>query len=370
MHRTKLTRALAPLFAALLLAGPAAAEEKAKVAATLPYLGDVVRAVGGDLVEVEVLAPPGQDPHWIVPTPARAVVVRNADAYVETGLQLEIWSERVIDLARNQQLRPGYPNHLFAFNGIKPLQVPVNQTRAGGDIHPGGNPHIWLSPINLKVVAKNVEALLTNVRPAHAKTFQANRKAYVAKLDAAYYGADLVKVMGVRLLDRLQNSGRLFGFLREKQYKGKPLSDLAGGWLKRALDLDGLTFVAYHQTWVYFVAAFGFQVVATIEEKPGIPPSPSHLDFIQEMAAANETNVVVAAPFYPFSRAEGVAERIGGNAVVLPTEPGEEGTSDLFDMYDTIFDRLEQAAATSNQGGPSDEGAAEQGGATDDGGDD
>ncbi|RMG17799.1 MAG: zinc ABC transporter substrate-binding protein [Planctomycetota bacterium] len=332
------------LLLALAASAPVRAEEKTRVVVTLPYLGEVARAVGGDLAEVEVLAPLEQDPHFIVPTPARAVALSRADVFIENGVQLELWAERIIDLARNQQIRPGYPGHTYAATGIRTLQVPRNQSRAAGDVHPAGNPHVWLDPLNLILIAKNVEQVLARVRPGGAKTFANNQKAFARRLREAYYGPELLRLLGPKLLDKLKDQGKLFGFLREKTFKKKPLSDYAGGWLKRALALEGLTLISYHQVWIYFETAFGLRVVGTLEEKPGIPPSPGHLDDLVGIAAAHGTKVVVSAPFYPFSRAQGLAERIGGVAVVLPTEPGEQGTQDLWDLFDTIFDRLEEAA--------------------------
>ncbi len=320
-------------------------EEKTKVVTTLAYLGDVARAIGGDHVSVEVLAPVGQDPHFIVPTPARAVVLSHADALIESGIQLELWSERVIDLARNQSIRPGGSGHVYAAVGVRPLQVPKNQSRAGGDVHVGGNPHVWLDPMNLKVVGKNVEATLARVSPENTQAFAANRKAFEAKLDEAYYGKELVRILGIKLLSRLKKQNRLIDFLKAKSFKGKSLRSVAGGWLKRALDLEGLTVISYHQVWTYFEDSFGVKVVGTIETKPGIPPSPAHLDLLEKTARATGTSLVVSAPFYPFSRSEGLAERIGGSAVVLPTQPGEVGSSDIFSMFDTIFDVLEKASA-------------------------
>ncbi len=344
--------ALAPFLCSLLLTslalGPVRAHEgheELKVVTTLRYLADVARAVGGDAVEVTALAPPGLDPHFVVPSPTRSLELRDADVLVESGIQLELWSERVIDGARNGKIRPGFPGHVYAANGIRPLQVPRQQSRASGEVHVGGNPHVWLDPLNLKKIARNVEQTLATVHPEGAEQFSKNRVAFEAKLDRAFYGERLLRILGPSLLDKLHRSGRLVSFLREKTLAGQPLTAQAGGWLAQALRLEGLQLISYHQVWTYFADAFGFEVVATIEEKPGIPPSPAHLEALEQVAASTGARVVVCAPFYPFSRAEGVAERIGGQAVVLPTQPGEEETADLFAMFDTIFARLAEARA-------------------------
>ena len=323
----------------------AAQEAPARVVTTLPYLADVVRAIGGDEVEVEFLAQPGLDPHFIQPTPGLSVRLAQADALVENGMTLELWSERVIDGARNQQIRPGFPGHVYAATGIRALQVPRMATRAAGDVHLAGNPHVWLDPLNLKHSAKNIEQCLLRVRPRAAEAFAKNRAAFEAKLDEKLYGEELVGLLGAATLNKLQRRGALHGFLRSKQFRGKPLAERVGGWHKRAMPLAGRPLISYHQVWTYFSAGFGIEVAGTIEEKPGIPPSPAHLQQLQELAEAKQVKVVVCAPFYPFSRAEGVAEAIGGTAVLLPTQPGEvEEATDVFAMFDAIFDRLERAA--------------------------
>ena len=85
-------------------------------------------------------------------------------------------------------------------------------------------------------------------------------------------------------------------------------------------------------------------MVATLEEKPGIPPGPAYLESLGERARADGVRIVIAPPYYPSVRIRGFAERIGGAAVILPTQPGEaQGTDDVFEMFDTILDELEAA---------------------------
>lgn len=335
---------IAALTFALACAAPAHDGQHVVVVTTLPWLAEVARAIGGEEVQVESLVPPGTDPHGLVPTPALSVTLGKADVYLENGFQLELWSERVIDGARNPKIRVGSPGHCYAGIGVLPIQVPSQQTRAQGDVHPAGNPHIWLDPLNLKVVAKNVEACLAGVAPQAAAKFAENRRAFERQLDERLYGPELVRILGPSLLDRLHRTGRLRRFLAEKQYQGKPLAEQAGGWLGRALALGELRFISYHQDWAWFANAFGLVLAATVEEKPGIPPSPTHLLNLEQKAQAEQLRLVVYSPFYPASRAESVAESIGGLAIMLPTEPGEaDEAKDLWSLYDAVFSRLEAA---------------------------
>lgn len=342
MHTT--TRCLTALLLALGVTQAARADDDPlTVVTTLPYLKDVAEAIGGKHVKVEALAPPGFDPHFIQPTPARSLTLSKADVLIENGIQLELWSERVIDGARNRKIRPSFPGHVYAALGIRPLQVPKQQSRAGGDVHVGGNPHVWLDPMNLKRIAKNIESTFSAVLPKATADFKANREAFEKQIDERFYGKRLIKLLGRGRLNLLHKRGRLIKFLNKVKFHEKPLAAQAGGWLKRAMALKGLKVISYHLIWIYFESSFGIKVTGTVEEKPGIPPSPTHLTQLEETARATGTKVVIAAPFYPFSRAQGVAEQIGGVAVPVPTQPGEVGTKDIWGMYDKIFDQLEAA---------------------------
>jgi zinc/manganese transport system substrate-binding protein len=332
------------LLAALLLAGPARADEPLKVVVTLPHLGDVVRRVGGDAVQVTVLVRPGADPHAVEVTPAHAQALREAEVLVQNGVQLEGWAARAVETSGNPRIQLDAPGHVYAATGCRPLEVPTaEQLAAGGHVHAAGNPHVWLDPLNLKVAAANVERALAAARPALAPRFKEAAQAFAAAIDEAYFGPELVKVLGAAQLERLQRSGRLVAFLKERRYRDKPLADLAGGWLKRGMELGGLQVVAYHRTWAFLEWAFGIRTVATVEERPGIPPSPAHLDRLTGAAKEAGARVVVCAPYEPLTRAEGVAERLGGVAVALPTQPGEGETSDIFGLYEKILILLADA---------------------------
>src|SRR5258706_5367913 len=118
---------------ALVLAAPACrAEGPLRVAVTLPYLGDVVRGVGGAQVHVDVLSRLGADPHTIEATPAHIAILRQADVFIENGVQLEDWAERALEAAQNPRIMLGQPAHVFAATGVTPLDVPTPQEIAGG----------------------------------------------------------------------------------------------------------------------------------------------------------------------------------------------------------------------------------------------
>ena len=165
----------------------------------------------------------------------------------------------------------------------------------------------------------------------------------MADLNRRLYGVRLLELVGAETLDRLLQSGRLPEVLAARKVGGKPLQVYAGGWLARALALRPLPFVSYHDTWRYLELAFGWDAVGTLEEKPGIPPSPAHLARLQAVAKRKGVLVVAVAPYYPLAKARGLGEQLHVDAVVLPTQPGECGTRDVFALFDVLLSRLEQA---------------------------
>jgi len=95
---------------ALIVGFQALAAEKLNVVATLPVLADIARKVGGDAVEVKSLAQPNQDPHFVIPVPTLMKKARDADVFIENGLSLELWAQKVVDGSANHRIQPGRDN--------------------------------------------------------------------------------------------------------------------------------------------------------------------------------------------------------------------------------------------------------------------
>lgn len=117
---TRTIRSLALVLA--LLAAPAGAAEPLKVVATVPELGALVRAVGGDLVSVTVLAKPTEDPHFVEAKPSYVKALSEADLFVQVGLDLEMgYAPVLLTGARNSRLLAGQPGFVDASMVIAPL---------------------------------------------------------------------------------------------------------------------------------------------------------------------------------------------------------------------------------------------------------
>ncbi|RME89282.1 MAG: zinc ABC transporter substrate-binding protein, partial [Planctomycetota bacterium] len=218
-------------------------KDKILVVTTLPDLAFITKEVGGSRVEVVALAKGYQDPHYVTPSLKLMSIVNKADMFVEIGLQLELWSERVIDGARNPKIRPGQKGYVLASQGVSLMEIPKVLSRSGGDLHPYGNPHIWVDPLNSKIIARNIVNGLKRVDPEGSEAYEKGWKAFDRRISEKLYGKKLVALFGPRVLDKLFKKKRLVSFLKRKKLSSrlqkrlgvKSLYQLLGGWVKTSL---------------------------------------------------------------------------------------------------------------------------------------
>jgi ABC-type Zn uptake system ZnuABC Zn-binding protein ZnuA len=318
---------------------PATAQEKkVRVVSTLPTLKALTEEVGGSRVDVIALGRGDQDPHFVTPTPVLMQKTRNAHLFIENGSALELWADQVANGSGNSKIFRGTPGRITASNGISPLEVPSVVSREFGDIHPQGNPHVWLDPLLAKVQAGNIAEALKSVDPAGAAYYETRKNDFFRRIDNAMFGAELLKLVGIQKLTRLAWSSQLHAFLEDTKVGGQPLAAKAGGWLKAAEPLRGVKAFEFHKVWVYFVRAFGMQLVGTIEERPGIPPGPQHVIQVTEKIKSEKITLILVDNFYDPSLPNSIAGRTGAVVVLLPNQvEGEPGIKSYFDLIDHII---------------------------------
>ena len=127
------TGLLAPLDAAA--APPAHAAPPLKVVTSLTTYGSIASEILGDKGTVTSIAQGDEDPHFVQPKPSFVAVLRDADLFVTTGLDLELWVPPLLDRAGNRKVSEGGPGYVTAYTGIKLLEVPTSLSRSEGDIH-------------------------------------------------------------------------------------------------------------------------------------------------------------------------------------------------------------------------------------------
>jgi zinc/manganese transport system substrate-binding protein len=281
------------------------AARKVRVVATTTDLKWATEQVGGERVEVVALMHPLQNPHTVQPRPSFIVQLNRADLLVRIGLDYEeVWLPPMVDEARNPKVRRGGTGDVDASRGIPLIEIPQGRvTREQGEVHIFGNPHYWLDPANMRLIARNIAEGLKRVDPANADDYDRN--------------------------------------LRQTE---RALSDLQEETERMAAPLRGEKFVAYHTTWSYLANRYGFKIVGYLEPKPGIPPSASHLADLILLMRREQVKVILKEPFYENRLPNMVAQRTGAKVVeVCPSVGGEPGTETYPKLLRHILSKLVNA---------------------------
>lgn len=295
--------ALFALIAVGALSGPA--EAQLKVVTSTTDLYDIARAVGGDKIKATHIGEGYQDPHFIEAKPSFVLQLRDADVWAFVGLDLEIgWMPLLLDGARNTRITLGGSGYLDVSRAIPVIDIPRgNIDRSQGDVHPLGNPHYWLDPENGRLIARLFLSKFQQLDPKNAAIYTQNEHAFEVKLGAVEkaWQADLATI------------------------KGKPV-------------------VAWHTSWRYFAEYTGMNIVAYMEPKPGVPPSPSHLLSVVRAVKATGAKVIIMEPFYDKKMADIVARQTGATVLILPPSVGGvPGVNDYFQLMQRDITQLAAA---------------------------
>lgn len=280
------------------------AHAKLNIVATTSDLGAIAREIGKDKVEVTSIAKPTEDPHFVDAKPGFIVKLNKADMLIDGGLQLEIgWLPTLVTGARNQKILPGNPGYVVAATGISVLEAPASLDRAMGDVHPLGNPHFMLDPSNGKIVATHICDRLCQIDAANCRYYKNNLNDFVKRLD-----------------DKLPE------------------------WQKMLEPFQGTKIVTYHKTFPYFAKRFRLDVVGTLEPKPGIPPSPTHISHLIPMMKNEGVKLVVIEQFRERKVPEFIADQTGAKVVILPIMVGGlKETDDYLTLFDYTINQITSA---------------------------
>jgi zinc/manganese transport system substrate-binding protein len=317
-----------------LVGGPAA--PPVKVVTSLTTYGAIAKEIVGDRGTVTSIAQGDEDPHFVQPKPSFVAVLRDADVFVTTGLDLELWVPALLDRAGNHKVSEGGPGFVAAYQGITLLEVPTNLSRSAGDIHVDGNPHIHTDPLNGMIIARNILQGLQRVSPENSAFFAQREQQFEKQVLEATMGSELVGILTPATAYDLLKSDRLYDFLGQKKYQGKPLLDRLGGWLKDGQVLRGKEAACYHKEWAYFSHRFGVTCAQYIEAKPGIPPTPGHVQEVIEYMKEHKIPVLFASNYFDRKQIETVATRTGAKAVIVPENTeGAPGVHTYVDLINT-----------------------------------
>jgi zinc/manganese transport system substrate-binding protein len=290
-----------------LLAEPAAAKKPLQVVCTLTDLGWLAERVGGKDVDVSVLCPGEYDPHFLPARPSLARRLSKAELLCYNGLDLEVgWLPVLIDKARNRSVRSGQPGDLDCSRALDHvLEVPQGRvSRAQGDVHPAGNPHYLLDPRNGLRVARLMADRMGQLRPEAAARF--DRRA-----------EELAQMLAPRI----------------------------AAWQEQAVPVRVHPLVHYSKQWEYLADWLGLELLGAVEHRPGISPSPRHVDELIDLALARGVHALIAAPWNHLDVAGKAAARMDATLVVLPAAVASVPEATNYPaLFDAILARLVAAS--------------------------
>ena len=268
-----------------------------------PEWAAIVEELAGDNAKITEATTAFQDPHMLQARPSLIAGARNADLLICTGADLEIgWLPLLLRRAGNPDIQPGSPGYFMAAEFVRRIELPASIDRSQGDVHPQGNPHIHLHPRNIERVAEALADRLAKLDPANATIYRAN--------------AD--------------------DFLRR-------WSDARAGWEERAEGLAGMRLVSHHRSFSYLADWLDLDIVATLEPKPGIPPSGAQLSRLLEQLTPAPPAGIIRAQFENEKPAHWLSDRLSIPLIEMAfTVGGAEQATDLFGLYEHTIATLER----------------------------
>ncbi|MDO8548702.1 MAG: metal ABC transporter substrate-binding protein [Ignavibacteria bacterium] len=269
-----------------------------KVVTTTTVIYDLVKQVGGDKVSVDYLCRGDQDPHFLEVLPSYMLKIRKADIMFEIGLGLELWAPQLIDGSRNSNLKL-----VDLSKGIDKKDIPAGKIDASqGDIHPYGNPHYWLDPNNVKVMAQEILDALSEQDPVNADYYNSNYDKFVKSLD-------------------------------EKMKQ----------WESKMSKVKGKPVIFFHASWIYFAEHFAVKIAGYVEPKPGIPPTPSHNAEVINLIKKNNIKFIVMENFYSDNAPKQISSATGAKVIKVPVAVfGMDGINSYIDMMDYIVNKFSE----------------------------
>lgn len=276
-----------------------------KVFACEPEWGALVTELGGEFVDVFTATTAQQNPHHVQARPSLIAKIRRSDLLVCTGADLEVgWLPVLLQRGSNPKIQPGKSGYFEATRFVKMLGAPQRLDRASGDVHPEGNPHIHTDPRNILTVAKALGERLAQVDPEHQLQYQ----------------------------QRLEDfSSRWLAAMQR--------------WENQAESLRGVPIVVHHNGWHYLNHWLGLDNIASLEPKPGIPPSTADLSALLSRLREQPAKMVIHAAYQDNQADQWLAKHTQIKVVALPfTVGGTPAAKDLFSLFDETISQLLKGA--------------------------
>jgi zinc/manganese transport system substrate-binding protein len=291
------------VFLTLILALQISKAGQINVVATYGYIADIVQRIGNGHVEVASLARGDYNPHVIIPKPSYIAKMRRADLLIINGGQLEIgWLPPILNQANNGNVQPGERGFLDLSTHVHLIDVPSSVSRELGDVHPEGNPHFYLDPKNIPIIAQAIAVKLSEIDPDHSADYRANN-------------TEFAKIWEQKMKE----------------------------WNEKMKSLKGVKVIEYHKVFDYFLHSFEFVIAGTIEPMPGIPPTTKHIGEVEKLIEREKVKYIFQDVYNPQDASQYLSKRLGVKMVILPHDVGAVKEADnIVSLFDELTRRITQ----------------------------
>ena len=263
----------------------------------------LAKEIGGEKVKTFSATHAMQNPHYIRARPSLITKARKADIIFCSGSGLEVGWLPLLLQKSGSSVQPGMEGHLMASEFVNVLEKPIVVDRTMGDVHPEGNPHVHLNPHNISLIAKELTKRLELIDTTNQSFYR----------------------------------GRFDNFTLRWE-------EAINRWEKKSSDLKGMQIVIHHKTFSYLIDWLELIEVASLEIKPGIPPTASHLEGLLQQFKTKPPDVIIRTPYEPGNASIWLSEKINSPAIVLPyTINGDASSVDLFALFENSINLLKGA---------------------------
>ncbi len=266
-----------------------------------PEWAALTQELAGDKVSIYTAIGALQDPHRVEARPSLIAKARRANLVVCTGAELEVaWLPVVLRESGNNSVLPGDTGYFEAAEFVSMREVPTRLDRGDGDVHAQGNPHIQTDPRNFLPIADALTKRLIQLDAANSNEYQQRLATFNTQWRAAI----------VR-------------------------------WEQQAIPLKGMPVLVQHKGFTYLSDWLMLKEIATLEPKPGMEPSASHLSQILNTLQKQPAKMVLRAAYQDARPSEWVAQRAHLNMVELPfTVGGSDKAKNLYALFDDTITKL------------------------------
>lgn len=252
-----------------------------RVAATILPLADFCRNVGGDMVEVKVLVPPGASPHTYELTSEQMKFLYEADVLVENGLELTPWLDETLEKVDNSEMITVVAGDAVGEGDLIPA-LDGSELEGENGIY---DPHVWLDPELAVHIVEAIGESFAEADPEHAEEYRRNAAAYVGELE------------------------ELDAYIEEATE-----------------DFSKRKFVSFHPAWTYFARRYGLKQVGVVEELPGREPGAGEIASLVDLIREEGVEVIFTEPQFDPKAAEAIADESGAQVMLKVLDPvGDPG---------------------------------------------